>query len=239
MVNAALQAEVVERRLMQRTGAHRLAAHEALLLPYEMSFLHTDNNTGKQYLLSCDLPWIGLRTNSPDGEHVKLLKGVENSVGIKLGPDTTQDHINMLCQALDPGHRPGKLVFMLRMGVHATEATQITLNAIKQARPESLVLYDMHGCTATRPNGTKIRAVNNIIEETHQLAVACGRAGLRLSGVHLETIMDDTRLECVNIDTQDPTHPGNIDPQLNPTQLTHVLDTLAPVLAKELVWHCR
>ena len=46
--------------------------------------------------LSTHFPWIGLRTNDPDGAHVEYMRGIENPIGIKVGPGTTRECIGAL-----------------------------------------------------------------------------------------------------------------------------------------------
>jgi 3-deoxy-7-phosphoheptulonate synthase len=229
MIAAAVQARDIETVIRKETGLHYPAAHEALLLPYEMSFMKTDIE-GKKHLLSCDLPWIGVRTSDPDGAHVELLSDVENSVGVKLGPDTTPELVEGLTEKLNSQGRPGKLLFMLRMGLQRGDVMEQTLKAIKELSPGALVMYDMHGSTTTLEDGTKVRAVENIIAEAKLLARTCGSLGMKLNGIHLETTLQAERIECPYVADELPTHPGNIDPQLNPHQTLFVLNSLASVL---------
>jgi 3-deoxy-7-phosphoheptulonate synthase len=228
MVGAAIQARHLEARLTELAGEHVPAAHEALLLPYEKSFIRKEGN--KSFLLSADLPWIGKRTNAVDGDHVAMLSEVENPIGIKIGPNSTAEHIKQLQERLNPYGEPGKLVFMLRMGRSDSAVADEVLDGIKEYALNSLIMYDIHGVTETAPTGEKIRLVGNIISQIKDLSIACGRAGLKLHGVHLETIADETRLECVDEPGQLPTHPGGVDPQLNPRQLQRVLSETAEYL---------
>lgn len=230
MVATAVQSRDLEAGLTREIGKHVPAAHEALLLPYEHSFVRTDPETGKKYLLSADLPWIGKRTNAINGEHVRLLAQVENPVGIKIGPDSTADHIAELQAVLNPTSKPGKLVFMMRVGLEQQESLDTILGAIRTYAPNAIIMYDIHGVTRTAPTGQKIRYTGDIIEDVCQTAVACRKEGLKLHGVHLETIADESRLECVDHPDQLPTHPGGVDPQLNPRQTKYVLERIKEFL---------
>jgi 3-deoxy-7-phosphoheptulonate synthase len=62
------------------------------------------------------------------------------------------------------------------------------------------------------------------------IAEACQKRGLKLHGLHLETIDDPDRLECVDSPEQTPTHKGNVDPGLNPDQTVYLLDEAEPYL---------
>lgn len=237
LVSAAVQSRDLEAGLTEATGKHVPAAHEALSLPYERSFVRVDPETGKKYLLSTDLPWIGKRTNQcstdPNGAtspHVELLAEVANPVGVKIGPDSTAEHIEALSAKLNPDNTPGRLIFMLRTGPKHTEALEGILAGIQRHAPGAILMYDVHGVTRTAPTGKKIRYTGDIIDDIRTTAMACRAAGLRLHGLHLETIMDDSRLECVDEPDQLPTHPGGVDPQLNPRQLKHVLENVREYL---------
>ena len=82
-------------------------SHEALLLGYEEALTRRDSLTGDWYDCSAHLLWIGERTRQLDGAHVEFLSGVQNPIGVKLGPDATPDEVVELCRRLDPGREPG------------------------------------------------------------------------------------------------------------------------------------
>lgn len=230
MVAMALQARDLRAGVEAVTGVQIPMAHEALLMPYEQSFVRIDPATGKQYLLSCELPWAGVRTNGLASAPIALLERVANPRGVKIGPTTAPGDIEPLVTKLNPEHVPGKLVFMMRTGPKNLALQAAILDAIKQRAPESVVMYDIHGITRPGEGGAKIRCVPELVADIQNTARNCGKAGLKLHGVHLESIMDHTRLECVDRPDQLPTHPGGVDPQLNPQQLAHVLGKVASYL---------
>lgn len=221
LIDAAMQAERLEHNLTHYFGHHVPAAHEALNLYYERAFVeHGDDD--KDYLLSADLPWIGMRTNGVDSKQVELLASVENSVGVKIGANSTPEHIEALAMKLNPTRRLGKIAWMLRTGLGSEEQTKAIIESIVAAEPEPLIIYDLHGSTIKREDGTKVRATSRIIEEIDELSELCEQAGTRLHGLHLETTVLD-RLECVDEIDQTPTHEGGIDPQLNPAQTLKIV----------------
>lgn len=231
MVAAALQGRDMQAGLTTATGGHVNAAHEALLLPYEMASIFENPETGKRYLLSADMPWIGKRTNSVDGPHVKLLEGLANPVGIKLGADSTPGHIAGLQAKLNPENVDGKLTFMVRVGNEEKAELQNIVAAIAEHAPNAVLMFDIHGITQSI-DGHKIRALSDIKTGVKMMSDVCHEAGLTLHGVHLETVMDDDRLECVATPDQIPTHPGGIDPQLNPAQLAELLEEISDYLLR-------
>ena len=187
-------------------------------------------------LISGGVPWIGVRTNRLDGEHVELLRDLANPIGIKIGPDSDAAHIAGLQEKLNPDNVPGKLTFMIRIPVDKIAAMQQVVDAIAEHAPDSNVLYDIHEVTKTNkdapPGLQKIRAVEDIVAGVERLANHLHVRGLRLHGVHLETIMDDSRRECVETADQVPTHPGGVDPQLSPKQLEQVIEGIKPHLLR-------
>ena len=66
-------------------------SHEALLLNYEEQLVRKDSLTGKIYDCSAHMLWIGERTRQLDGAHIEFFRGVENPIGIKLGPGINAD----------------------------------------------------------------------------------------------------------------------------------------------------
>ena len=91
-------------------------SHEALLLDYEEALTREDSLTGDWYDCSAHLLWIGDRTRQLDGAHVEFLSGVQNPIGVKLGPDAEPDDVVALCERLNPEGRPGRLTLISRMG---------------------------------------------------------------------------------------------------------------------------
>src|SRR4051794_1045696 len=90
--------------------------HEALHLGYESAQTrHVPRRPGYFNLLT-HFPWVGLRTNDPDGAHIEYLRGIENPIGIKIGASASRDQIARWMDVLDPERRPGRLTFIHRFG---------------------------------------------------------------------------------------------------------------------------
>src|SRR6478672_8574060 len=77
--------------------------HEGLLLEYEEALTRRDSLTGDWYDCSAHMLWIGERTRQLDGAHVSFFAGVNNPLGVKLGPSATPAEVLALCEALNPG----------------------------------------------------------------------------------------------------------------------------------------
>src|SRR3954454_17252889 len=77
-------------------------SHEALLLGYEEALTRRDSLTDDWYDCSAHMLWIGHRTHQLDGAHVEFLSGVQNPIGLKVGPDVTPESLMELCRRLDP-----------------------------------------------------------------------------------------------------------------------------------------
>ncbi|HEY5075962.1 MAG TPA: 3-deoxy-7-phosphoheptulonate synthase class II, partial [Acidimicrobiia bacterium] len=89
-------------------------SHEALILAFEEALTRRDSLTGDWYDCSAHLLWVGDRTRQVDGAHVEFLSGVQNPIGVKLGPDASPDEAVALCRRLDPAREPGRLVLVSR-----------------------------------------------------------------------------------------------------------------------------
>ena len=61
-------------------------SHEGLNLHYEAAQTRKVPRRDGHYLLTTHMPWIGERTRALDGAHVEFFRGIENVVGVKLGP---------------------------------------------------------------------------------------------------------------------------------------------------------
>jgi len=225
LVDAAMQALVLERNLTATLGNHIPAAHEALNLYYEHAFI-SEGEDGKRYLLSADLPWVGVRTNSPDSLQVELLSGIENPVGVKVGKETTRKHLEDLSGLLNPSRQLGKIAWMLRVGLEHRDDLNRIVKDIVDIEESPIILYDIHGSTIHRADGVKIRATERISAEIEQLYAVCAHHHTPLNGLHLETTAKDRR-ECVETIHQTPTHEGCVDPQLNRHQTEMIVNGFA------------
>jgi len=232
LVSAAVQARDVMAAMTEKLGEHVYAGHEALSLAYEQSFLKQDPTTGKMALVSADLPWVGVRTNRTDTErnpHIELLANVENAVGVKIGPDSDEQHVIELAARLNPNAEDGKLVYMIRVGDDRAAIDRI-LSGIEQTTGAPIIMYDIHGSTVKLTDGTKVRSVDVTIDHIKVLAEACAGHGLKLHGLHIETMGDNNRGECVETLDRRPTHQGIVDPQFSPRQTKAILDGVASFL---------
>ena len=68
------------------------------------------------YNLSGHMVWLGNRTRGLDEAHVEYLRGIENPIGIKIGPPYTIDETLRLIETLNPTHEAGKIVLITRFG---------------------------------------------------------------------------------------------------------------------------
>lgn len=104
-------------------------SHEGLLLEYEQSltrrFKHpvnrlarpTDNQDGMGwYNTSAHFLWIGDRTRQVDGAHVEFFRGLENPIGIKVGPTTLAEELVELLNIVNPSREVGKVTLITRYG---------------------------------------------------------------------------------------------------------------------------
>lgn len=172
-------------------------SHEALLLPYEQTMTRQVPRQRGWFNLGTHFPWIGMRTAALDGAHVEYFRGIENPVGVKVGPAMSQDHLLRLVEVLNPHNAPGRLTLIHRMGA-ADIAKKLPplLEAVKREGRRVLWQCDpMHGNTESSANGYKTRRFDTIRSEIEQAFELHAAAGTRLGGVHLELTGEDVT-EC-------------------------------------------
>ena len=184
------------------TSAIKLAefftSHEALLLGYEHALTRQDSLTGKWYNCSAHFLWIGDRTRQPNGAHVEFLSGVDNPIGIKVGPTINEEELITLCEKLNPENEWGKLTLISRMGADTVRSKLPPLiKTIKESGQKVLWVCDpMHGNTYKTDNGYKTRHFDTILEELEHF-FAIHRAEETIpGGVHFE-LTGDNVTECL------------------------------------------
>ena len=214
-------------------GTPIFTSHEALLLPYEEPLTRRDA-TGRWWATSGHMLWLGDRTRQIDGAHVEYLRGIENVVGVKCGPNLAPDELLRLIDRLDPLDRPGKLVLIGRFG--AKRIGDLLAPLMRTVRNEGRrVLWTidpMHGNTTV--SGTrKVRRLPDILAEIDAFFAIARAEGIHPGGVHLEMSALDVT-ECLggrgpaSIDELDKNWLTACDPRLNRAQ---AIDLAAHVAA--------
>lgn len=172
-------------------------SHEALHLHYEQA-LTRQVPDGKWYDLSTHLPWIGMRTGTMGSAHLELLRGVQNPIGIKVGPTATTEWLIEILQYLNPDHEEGRIVLISRMGANHIETHLPPLiDAIKRSEiPVTWSCDPMHGNTEFTVDGMKTRHFDTILLELQRAVSIHRKMGTHLGGVHFE-LTGDNVTECV------------------------------------------
>jgi 3-deoxy-7-phosphoheptulonate synthase len=173
-------------------------SHEGLLLDYEEGLTRRDSLTGDWYDCSAHLLWIGERTRQPDGAHVEFFSGVHNPLGVKIGPTTTADEAIALCERLNPARVPGRLTFIVRMGVgRVEELLPPLLRAVREeGHPVVWTCDPMHANVFKTDEGLKTRRFDDVMGEIEGFFAACWQERIWPGGVHLEFTGDDVT-ECL------------------------------------------
>ena len=145
------------------------------------------------YNLSTHFPWIGMRTAQLDGAHVEFHRGINNPLGIKVGPGMTNDWLVGLLDALDPHREPGRITLIHRMGAEQlASALPPLIEAVRATGRTVLWICDpMHGNTETTPSGIKTRRFDKIVDELERSFTIHHELGSRLGGVHVELTGED------------------------------------------------
>jgi 3-deoxy-7-phosphoheptulonate synthase len=199
--------------------------HEALHLPYEQAQTRRVPHRPGWFNLSTHFPWLGLRTAVAGEAHVEYLRGIENPIGLKVGPDVEAGALPALLDALDPRREPGRLTLIHRMGRERIgERLPALIEAVRGAGRAVLWVCDpMHGNTRTTEAGYKTRSFDDIRAELEQAFDLHAAAGSRLGGIHIELTGEDVT-ECVGgargLSEEDlaRSYRSEVDPRLNGEQ---------------------
>ncbi|MDO0937294.1 3-deoxy-7-phosphoheptulonate synthase class II [Streptomyces sp. DG2A-72] len=173
-------------------------SHEGLLLDYETPLTRREGRTGRVHATSGHMLWIGERTRDIDGAHVEYFSRIDNPIGVKLGPATTPDTALQLIDRLDPQHEPGRLTFVVRLGVDKVRdvlpplVEKVTASGAQVA----WVCDPMHGNTMGAPSGHKTRRFDDILGEVRGFFEVHRALGTHAGGIHVELTGDDVT-ECV------------------------------------------
>ena len=215
----------VDAQMPQLAEVDFYTSHEALLLWYEEALTREDSLTGKTYDLSAPMLWIGDRTRQPDHAHVEFLRGVENPIGIKVGPSSDSDEIVRLTEILNPTNEAGRITLIVRMGADKVlEHMPGIVRKVNGAGRSVVWSCDpMHGNTHKASTGFKTRSFDNVKNEISRFFDVHEAEGTVPGGVHFELTGKDVT-ECIGgataITDEDlaSRYHTHCDPRLNGTQ---------------------
>jgi len=173
-------------------------SHEGLHLLYESAQTRRVPHREGWYNLSTHFPWIGMRTADPGGAHVEHFRGIENPLGIKIGPAMTPEWLRDLLDVLDPDHIPGRITLIHRLGHHqiADRLPPLIESVQREGRTVLWSCDPMHGNTERTKNGFKTRRFDNILSELEQAFDIHHGMESYLGGVHLE-LTGENVTECL------------------------------------------
>ncbi|MFJ1268296.1 3-deoxy-7-phosphoheptulonate synthase class II [Legionella lytica] len=196
-------------------------SHEALHLHYEQA-LTRQLEDGLWYNLSTHLPWIGMRTAQADSAHLEFLRGVQNPLGIKIGPSATPEWLQEVLEIANPNREEGRLLLYTRLGAQEIDRLLPPLiEAVKKMNiPVTWSCDPMHGNTESTADGIKTRHFDNILLELQKALEIHREMGSYLGGVHFE-LTGDNVTECIGgarglaADDLKTAYHSLVDPRLN------------------------
>lgn len=212
-------------------------SHEALLLNYEEAFTRYNDKSEGWFDGSAHMLWIGDRTRGLNEAHIEFLRGIENPIGLKVGPTMEPDELIQVIDKLNPKNKAGKLTLISRMGEDKVlEMLPPLVRKVKEEGRNVIWSCDpMHCNTVKSPNGYKTRPFNAVLNEVKQFFGVHKAEGTYAGGVHFEMTGQDVT-ECLGgsqaiseLDLRDRYH-THCDPRLNASQSLE----LAFLIAKEL-----
>jgi 3-deoxy-7-phosphoheptulonate synthase len=173
-------------------------SHEALNLFYDSAQTRRVPRKTGFFNLTGHMVWLGNRTQQLDGAHVEYLRGIQNPVGVKVGPPFDLDNLLALLDRLNPSREAGKIVLITRMGADKVENYLPSyIRAVKQSgHPVVWSCDPMHGNTYSTGKNIKTRQFDDILNEIRSTFAVHRAEGSYLGGVHLE-LTGDNVTECV------------------------------------------
>ena len=226
-----------EQRLEDSSRVDFYTSHEGLNLYYEQAQTRKVPRREGHYDLTTHLPWIGERNRRLDGAHIEFFRGINNPVGVKIGPTMSPEELIALIDALNPKNTPGKLVLIARMGAgKVTDTLPPLLEKVKAEGRAVLWMTDpMHGNPTTTASGIKTRNFDDILSELESTVDCHDQAQTVLGGVHFE-LTGENVTEClgggsgITEDDLTTNYVSLCDPRLNYQQSLELAFLLAQKL---------
>ncbi|OQO08667.1 Phospho-2-dehydro-3-deoxyheptonate aldolase [Cryoendolithus antarcticus] len=159
--------------------------------------LQAQAETQGYYNTSAHFLWVGDRTRQPDHAHIEYFRGIENPIGIKVGPTTSIEDLAELLDIVNPRKEVGKVTLITRYGEgKVDDLLPVHIEAVR--RTGHVVVWQcdpMHGNTRSTTSGIKTRSFASILSELSSALRIHSECGSILGGVHLE-LTGDAVTEC-------------------------------------------
>ncbi|KAF2719149.1 DAHP synthetase [Polychaeton citri CBS 116435] len=157
----------------------------------------TQEETTGFYNTSAHFLWVGDRTRQPDHAHIEYFRGIENPIGIKVGPTTSVTDLVQLLDVVNPDKAIGKVTLITRYGEgKVAELLPKHISAVQKSGHTVVWQCDpMHGNTRSTSIGIKTRSFTSVYSELSQSLKIHKECNSILGGVHLE-LTGDAVTEC-------------------------------------------
>jgi len=214
------------------------SSHEGLVLEYEEAM--TRQVGAKYYNTGAHMVWIGDRTRGVEDAHVEYFRGIENPMGIKVGPTMTHEGLVTLLDTINPSKEGGRIILITRLGAGKVEQLLPGfITAVKSAGHDRVVWQcdPMHGNTTTAEGGLKTRAFEDILAELLATFRVHRQMDSWLGGVHFE-MTGEAVTECTGGATKlsskelSQNYQSYCDPRMNYNQSLEMAFLIAQHLTK-------
>jgi 3-deoxy-7-phosphoheptulonate synthase len=198
--------EALTRKLKHPSNRNVPATHKHATVPkvspltggaFINSSAKGEEETSGHYNTSAHFIWVGDRTRQPDHAHIEYFRGIENPIGIKVGPSTSTSDLTELLDIVNPRKEVGKVTLITRYGEgKVEELLPIHIEAVRKTSHVVVWQCDpMHGNTRSTSSGIKTRSFASILSELSSALKIHKQCGSILGGVHLE-LTGDAVTEC-------------------------------------------
>ena len=214
-------------------------SHEGLILEYEQALTKFDPLEKKYYDYSGHMIWVGDRTRSINGSHIEFVSGIENPIGIKLGPSIDKHELIDIIKKINPNNEKGKILLITRFGEQSIEQNlPEIIQLVKKYKLNVIWMCDpMHGNTFKNDQGVKTRHFNTIIKEIELFMNIHKKMQSIPGGIHIEFTSENVT-ECLggfqNIDNNEllNRYETACDPRLNNQQSLELIFKLNDLIIK-------
>ena len=214
-------------------------SHEGLILEYEQALTKFDPLEKKYYDYSGHMIWVGDRTRSINGSHIEFVSGIENPIGIKLGPSIDKYELIDIIKKINPNNEKGKILLITRFGEQSIEKNlPEIIQLVKKYKLNVIWMCDpMHGNTFKNDQGVKTRHFNTIIKEIELFMNIHKKMQSIPGGIHIEFTSENVT-ECLggfqNIENNEllNRYETACDPRLNNQQSLELIFKLNDLIIK-------
>ncbi|WP_437917221.1 3-deoxy-7-phosphoheptulonate synthase [Sorangium sp. So ce302] len=169
---------------MRQCGLRVFTSHQVANLLFEEALVRRCSSTASYHAASAHLLWLAAEHLRAGSAYLEFLRGVDNPIGVRVGPELSASELLSIYMALNPRKEAGKIVVMTSLGSQLEPLREFVRVFQGAHAPVVWMSAPVHADSRARSFEAAMAEVSAEVERTASAHMA---EGSRLGGLHIES----------------------------------------------------